>query len=145
MRTALRKLERIDEIERAELSLYEFVKQAWNSVELVEFIDNWHIQLICDHLQALGDGRIQRDLLINIPPGLAKSLLTAVFWPAWLWTKRPETRFFHASYAQSLSSRDSVKCRKLIRSSWYQERWTRQQHPQRGVQPERNAAGLGEL
>jgi hypothetical protein len=39
---------------------------------------------VCEHLQAVTEGRL-RHLIINIPPGHAKSLLTAVFWPAWVW------------------------------------------------------------
>jgi predicted phage terminase large subunit-like protein len=31
--------------------------------------------------------------------------------------------FLHASYNNQLSLRDSVKCRRLIESPWYQERW----------------------
>jgi hypothetical protein len=40
-----------------------------------------HMRAICEHLQAVIEGRI-RDLIINVPPGHAKSLLTSVFWPA---------------------------------------------------------------
>ena len=39
----------------------------------------------------------------------------------WTWTVQPEKRFLFASYAASLSVRDSVKCRRLITSPWYQE------------------------
>ena len=40
--------------------------------------------------------------------------------PAWTWTIQPQKRFLFASYASSLSVRDSVKCRRLIDSPWYQ-------------------------
>ena len=53
-----------------------------------------------------------------------KSLAVSVFWPAWSWIDRPELRFLFASYAQSLSHRDSLKCRRVIESPWYQERWS---------------------
>src|SRR5580692_7827273 len=70
--------------ERAEASLHEYVKQVWHVVEPgVPFIDGWHIQAICEHLQAVTDGRIKR-LLINVPPGCCKSLLCCVFWPTWV-------------------------------------------------------------
>jgi len=52
-----------------------------------------------------------------------KSLSVAVAWPAWDWIKHPERRFLFASYAQTLSTRDSVKCRRLIQSPWYQDNW----------------------
>lgn len=81
---------------------------------------NWHIDAICEHLQAVTDGRIRR-LLINIPPGHMKSLLVSVFWPAWVWARRPEWRALFSSYAMDLAIRDSVRCRDLITSEWYQE------------------------
>ena len=74
------------------------------------------------HLEAVAKGQI-RNLLISVFPGSMKSLLTAVFFPAWLWTTRPQSRFMFASYAASLSVRDSVRCRRVIESAWYQRHW----------------------
>ncbi len=111
--------------ERAEASLHEFVKQAWPVVESrVDFVDNWHIAGLCRHLEAVTRGDIKQ-LLINIPPGCMKSLLAAVFWPAWVWGPRrqPDTRWLFISYAQPLSIRDAVRGRRLIESPWYQKRW----------------------
>jgi hypothetical protein len=51
---------------------------------------------ICAHLQAITQGQIQ-NLIINVPPGHAKSLLTAVFWPAWVWIDHPEIRWLFSS------------------------------------------------
>lgn len=107
---------------RAETSLHEFVRQAWSLVESAPFIDNWHIGAICEHLQATTDGEIQ-NLVINIPPGCSKSLLVCVFWPMWEWARDASVRWFFASYDQRLSTRDSVKCRTLLASPWYRERW----------------------
>src|SRR5690242_4057173 len=67
-------------------------------------------------------GRI-KDLIVNIPPGFAKSMISAVFMPAWVWIRKPEYRFLFASYKAEYAIRDSVKCRTLIQSRWYQERW----------------------
>ena len=50
-----------------------------------------------------------------------KSISVAVALPAWTWTIQPQKRFLFASYAASLSVRDSVKCRRLIDSKWYKE------------------------
>jgi predicted phage terminase large subunit-like protein len=112
--------------EKARRSLYEFVRQAWPVLEpWTPFVNGIHVHAICDHLQAVSEGRI-RDLIINVPPGHAKSLLTAVFWPAWVWIDRPETRWLFSSHREPLAIRDSVKCRRLIESPWYQERWGRQ-------------------
>src|SRR2546427_124399 len=109
--------------ERARRSLFEFVMQGWHVLEPgTPFVDGIHVRAICEHLQAITEGRLQ-NLIINVPPGHAKSLLTAVFWPAWVWIDRPETRWLFASYSANLSVRDSVKCRRLVESQWYQERW----------------------
>ena len=109
--------------ERAGRSLREFVRQAWPIVEpSTPFVPGWHIDAIIDHLEAVTQGQI-RNLLINVPPRHMKSLLVSVFWPAWEWIRFPQRRFLYSSYAAQLSIRDSVKCRRLIESSWYQERW----------------------
>lgn len=105
-------------------SLYEFVKQSWHVVEPgIPFIPSWHIEEICEHLEAVSAGEITR-LLINIPPRHSKSTITSVMWPAWEWLTSPEQKFLCASYSGSLSIRDNLKTRRLIQSPWYQERWS---------------------
>lgn len=109
--------------DQAEQCLYEFVHQAWHIVEPdSDFIPGWHIESICRHLEAVATGTI-RNLLINLPPGHCKSRVCNVFFPAWVWARQPSSRFFHASYAQELATRDSVDCRYIIESDWYRERW----------------------
>jgi predicted phage terminase large subunit-like protein len=91
----------------------------------VPLVDSWHIGAICAHLEAVTAGQIPK-LLVNIPPGCSKSLLACVFWPVWEWTRDPRVRWFFASYDQRLSTRDSVRCRTLIESRWFQARWGHQ-------------------
>ena len=67
-----------------------------------------------------GHGGAHPNLIINVPPGHAKSLLTTVFWPAWVWIDHPESRWLFSSYREPLAVRDSLKCRRLIESDWYQ-------------------------
>jgi|TARA_R110002095_G_scaffold31722_1_gene30393 predicted phage terminase large subunit-like protein len=101
-------------------SLREFTKNSWEAIEPGrDFQDNWHIDAISDHLQAVVEGDIKR-LIINVPPRHMKSISVAVALPAWTWTIQPSKQFLYASYAGSLSIRDSVKCRRLIDSRWYQ-------------------------
>ena len=108
---------------KAEDSLYEFMEQAWGIVEPgVTFKGNWHLKAICDHLEAVSTGEIN-NLVINIPPGCCKSILVSVMWPAWEWTRNPKLRYMGASYGADLAIRDAMKCRDIVLSEWYQERW----------------------
>ncbi|HET6208017.1 MAG TPA: phage terminase large subunit, partial [Terracidiphilus sp.] len=107
----------------ASRSLGEFVQQAWPVVEpSTPFVPGWHVDAIVEHLEAVTRGQI-RNLLMNVPPRHMKSLLVAVFWPAWEWIRWPERRWLYSSYGAQLSIRDSIKCRRLIESPWYQQRW----------------------
>ena len=106
-------------------TLYGFVEEAWHLLEPNQpFIGGWAVKAICDHLEAVTDGRIKR-LLINIPPGFAKSLIVAVFWPAWEWGPfgRPDMRYLTCSYELDLAIRDNTRMRRLVSSDWYQARW----------------------
>lgn len=117
---------------RANYPLYTFVKQAWLHIEPHSFQDGWHIEAECLHLEAVtetGAGNPHspyptvRNLVINVPPRTSKSLVAAVFWPAWVWITWPAAQFLYTSYSVDLSMRDAVKCRQLMLSEWYQERW----------------------
>lgn len=110
--------------QQARKSLRVFTQQAWHVVEpATPFQDNWHIGAICEHLEAATRGEI-RNLVINIPPRCGKSTIVSVMWPTWVWTFRPEFRWMFASYGLSLANRDSVKCRRLIESPWYQRHFS---------------------
>lgn len=111
--------------EIAKRSFYEFVKQMWSVIEPGEFKTNWHIELICNKLEAVVRGEIRR-LIINVPPRSSKSTLISVMLPAWAWLEFPGKKFMTSSYAHSLSLRDSVKCRRIILSPLYQQRWKEQ-------------------
>jgi len=123
----MRALDRAD----CEESLYEFLRNSWKYIDSAAFTEGWPIEAVAEHLEDVAYGQIRR-LIINIPPRCAKSSLTSVAFPAWVWaqppklwspTSGPGTQFLHASYAQQLSLRDSVKCRRLIESPWYRELW----------------------
>lgn len=106
-------------------SLAEFVKLAWPVLEPGQpYKHGWHIDAVCEHLEAVTNEEINR-LLVNIPPGTMKSLLCNVLWPAWEWGPRqmPYIRNIGASHEQGLAVRDAMKMRRLVQSEWYQSRW----------------------
>jgi predicted phage terminase large subunit-like protein len=121
-------LRKLDTVEYEE-SLYLFLRAAWRQIDPSPWVDGWPIEAIAEHLEAVVDGEIKR-LIINIPPRMGKSSCVSVALPAWCWAQKtvgpnsgPQTQFLHASYAHQLSLRDSVKCRRLIESEWYQRHW----------------------
>lgn len=116
------------------------MRQAWHVVEPgTPLAWNWHIDAICQHLEAVSDGRMPR-LLINIPPGHMKSLIVSVFWPAWTWLRRPAWKALFSSYALDLALRDSVRCRDLVTSEWYRDIF----RPGWGLKTDQNAKSLFE-
>ena len=129
---AKRELDRRKMKKRCEDSLVEFIKEAWHVIEPGQpYLHGWHVEMIAEHLEAITDGAQFDDgtyynrLLINIPPGMMKSLMTNVFWPAWEWGPRnmPHLRYVCASHSMNLATRDSTKMRRLIVSDWYQSLW----------------------
>jgi predicted phage terminase large subunit-like protein len=112
-----------EEIELLRSSFLFFVKEAWAHVEDTPMKMNWHVELIAAYVQALEEGKLFKDLIVNVPPGAGKSTIISVCYPAWAWTRDPKLKFFTAAYSQKLSTRDTRKCRKLITSDWYQKRF----------------------
>jgi predicted phage terminase large subunit-like protein len=108
---------------QAERSLRAFVEQAWHILEPdTPFLTNWHINLICEYLEAVTEGEITR-LVINLPPRYMKSLLVSVLWPTWEWLRAPQMRWLFASYSESLSTKHSLDRRVVLQSPWYRDRW----------------------
>lgn len=118
----LRDVERIRERSQ---TLAGFIREAWPVLEPSQpYVHGWHIDAICDHLEAVTRGEITR-LLVNIPPGTMKSLVASVFWPAWEWGPRglPSMRYLTTSYAEKYVKRDSRRMRDLVASDWFRSLW----------------------
>jgi predicted phage terminase large subunit-like protein len=102
-----------------------FVREAWHVLEPeAEYVHSWHIEAICQHLEAVTDGRINR-LMINVPPGSSKSLIVSVMWQAWEWGPcgRRSLRYLATAFNEIPVKRDTRKCRDLIASEWYRRLW----------------------
>ena len=101
--------------------LIAFVRYFWSVLEPeTPFADGWVLWAMCEHLEAVTKGDLNR-LLINVPPGCMKSLLVNVFWPAWEWGPmgRAHLRSVTFSYSASLTERDNGKFRDLVTSQRY--------------------------
>jgi hypothetical protein len=118
-----------DEALRLESDLSAFVEAAWPSIDPTDYMQNWAVDGLCFHLQAVAEGRIKR-LIINFPPRCSKTLVTSVAFPAWIWARRwrsgvsgAQVRFICGSFGHSLSVDNATLCRRLIESPWYQGLW----------------------
>lgn len=125
-----------------------FTREAWHVLEPGKrYIHGWHIDVICEHLEAISRGTfldmgLDNRLLINVPPGTMKSLLVSVLWQAWEWGPfgLPHMRFLSSSYNDDYVKRDTRKTRDLVNSEWYQALWG----PGSGHEPEVKLTRLGE-
>jgi len=124
-----RKLPTLTEVraEQSRRSLVHFVKAAWPIVEPnTPLVWGWHVDAICLHLEALSRGELpDNQLIISLPPGHLKSLLVAVLWPAWMWTRNPSWRILSASYSDDLAVRDAYRARNVIESEWYRNHFSK--------------------
>ncbi len=100
-------------------SLAEFTRRTFLSlVPSIKYQSNWHVDLICEYLEAVQAGEIRR-LLINIPPRFLKSVICSIAFPAWLLGHDSRERLLCASYSAPLSLDLSVRCRRVMQSEWY--------------------------
>lgn len=104
-------------------SFFQFLRMAWPYIDPAsQFIPAWHVEAICEHVQAVIAGDLKR-LIINVPPGSTKSISCCVGFPAWTWTEIPEKKFIFGSYSDRISGRDGRRTKRLVQSDWYQQRW----------------------
>lgn len=106
-------------------SYFEFFKWAWDTIVPEPYVHNWHIELICNELQAVGERVAARqeklyDLVINLSPGESKSTICTILFPVWLWTIDPTLRIITGSYSSTIGIKLAVKSRDCIASSKFQ-------------------------
>jgi len=110
---------------RAEAHLIDFVELMWPVLDPgTPFVRTWVQEAICEHLEAVSDGRLTK-LLINVPPGSTKSRIANVCWPIWEWgpRNRPDLRFMSWSYSDELVETQNEESRTLIASEIFQRYW----------------------
>lgn len=102
-------------------SLASFVRAAWHVVEPGrELIWNWHLEAICEHLEAWADGTLTQ-WIITIPPGTSKSRIVGVYFIAWLWLRNPSAKVLVVGNSADNAKSTSIECRTLVESKWYRQ------------------------
>jgi predicted phage terminase large subunit-like protein len=110
------------EAELGRRSFAKYIRLCWNRVEPNELRWNWHMDAMAEFCMGLYLGHF-RNGLINVPPGMSKSLIVSTFFPSWCWINDPTTRIISATYAQDLSEKNSKLHRDLVMTRWHQDRW----------------------
>lgn len=114
----------LEERAKYEASLYTFGQGAWHTIEGTNpFVEGWHLQAICEHLEAAMKGQI-RKLIINIPRRHCKTTFASIMLCPWAWAAQSaELRFLYGSYSVELAIESNIKSRYVIQSEWYQRLW----------------------
>jgi predicted phage terminase large subunit-like protein len=100
---------------------YTFIERSFYQLNHdVNFVPNWHIELIASELEACLRGETKR-LIINVPPRSLKSHCASVAFPAFLLGHIPSAQIICASYGQSLADKLALDCRSIMSSDWYQK------------------------
>ena len=99
--------------------LRSFVETMWAIAEpAAPFIPAWHVDAVCDFLEAWHRREFQYGVL-NQPPGTGKSMLVDVMYQAWAWAQEPGRKFLCCSYDLDLCLRDADKIDAIMRSDLY--------------------------
>ena len=97
-----------------------FAYRAFEVVNPGERIEwNWHLDCLCEHLEAVYRGDLQR-LIVNMPPRALKSYVCSIAFPAWVLGREPSEKFMVASHTlRPLAAKLSNDCRRLVEGDWY--------------------------
>ena len=110
---------------------YTFMHRAFMELNpKVEFLHNWHNELIAAKLEACRRRDITR-LIINVPPRSLKSHASTVCFPAFILGREPTSQIICASYGHDLANKHSLDCRSLMSSLWYQKLFETRLAPQK--------------
>jgi len=101
--------------ERAKRSFEYFVRRVKPEFEL-----QWFHRRICDEIQIWADSEKPYVLLLEMPPGHAKSTYAKLA-SAWLHGRDPENRNIYTSYSQELAEEHCVDVQEIQMSERYQE------------------------
>lgn len=107
-------------------SFYAFFCGFWDCVSSEQLVNSWHIEALCSELQMIGERLFKRqrspyNLVVNVPPGMSKSSIFSILFPAWVWTRDPSLQIISASYEGELATDFAQDSRqKVIGSTRYQ-------------------------
>lgn len=111
--------------EELKSNFYLFFKHFWQYLSPEEFVDSFHIKIMCDTLKKEGFRIKERQsqeydaIIFNVPPGSTKTITVLNMFPVWVWTIDPTIRIISSSHSIGLSKKAAVASRDLIRTEEY--------------------------
>lgn len=145
------------EAARCKTSLAAFFRASWKVLEpTTPLEDSWLFDVLALHFekqfhnwrarksQAIIDPNEPnplQNLLVNLPPGTAKSRFFSVAAPAWAWLHDPTVGMMAVSTNPNVVKRDADLLRSLINSAWYKDSFA----PQWIMREDKNAVGMFQL
>ncbi len=99
-----------------------YLRTMWPVIEPTRaLLPSVAIDALTAALGAVGAGRIRR-LAIGCPPGVSKSIVSAIAWPTWLLLRTGgRARVMTGSYSHDLAARDARRSRDVVTSPLYTE------------------------
>lgn len=79
-----------------------------------------YLDYLCRELERVAEGENKR-LVINLPPRHLKTFLAAIYLPARVLAKDPDTRIMVITYSEELAERITYQIRRVLRASWFKE------------------------
>lgn len=107
-------------IEAARENFLAYVRYMAPLVLNAPYVDGAHIELICEHLQAVEAGELDR-LQIWMPPRSMKSWLGSMLFPTWCIGRHPNWDFMQISYQADLATDFSREVKNMIQMEEYLE------------------------
>ena len=117
-----------------------FVIKVFQTVSNDTYLDNWHIDVVCNEIEQMIDGKNTR-LIVNLPPRNMKSIICSVALPAYLLGKNPHEQIVCVSYSDDLSSQLANQFKMVIESQWYKDLFPGTQLKTRGLDMLRTSRG----
>ena len=111
-----------EEYKKCEKHLRHFFRRAWNIFDPADFVGNWHIDCMAEHIQAAFDRKIRR-LAVTIPPRCGKSTLGSIAASAWGWVRDPKEKMWLISHSLELVDQNISGAKTIVKDPWYTNRW----------------------
>lgn len=115
-------IDRIYHEQLCRTSLYEYAKLVWRLIEGKPYVDNWHVHVLCEHLEAVTRRDI-RKLIVNLPPRTTKTSLIMVIWPTWVWITNPQSQFLVVSNGEGMAKKCAGDSMNILISDIFQQYW----------------------